>query len=426
MRNKVTLGYDLNNKYGQISYFDYDNEEPKTVEAAAINCQIPLALAFFNDRWVYGKEAKRLNIINAGVAFVDFFDKAVRREKITVEDKTYDAVWLLAKFIELTLQDFEEIDFITFTVPKTDVDMSTMLKGIALHMSIPKDHVAIQDHKESFCHYMYDQPKELWQYEAALFNCEDDRVEAYMLRKLNTGRGNNDLYVTVDEVANATVDELSAIFPVFEANKAKDADEKFKVFIQGVFDKKVISSVFLTGEGFEQEWYPQSLKVLCNGRRTFLGNNLYSKGACYYSRKVDSGQGVKPIYLDETRLIKRVSVLLRVEGKEVWYPIVNWGSHWYESDSRLEVLINDLDEIKIRIESLTDNKNVEKSISLDGLTMRDDYSIRATIEVMFLNERSCKIIVKDIGFGDFFPSTGFQAEELIDLGGIHGQFNSMS
>ena len=24
-----------------------------------------------------------------------------------------------------------------------------------------------------------------------------------------------------------------------------------------------------------------ALRVLCNGRRAFIGNNLYSKGACY-------------------------------------------------------------------------------------------------------------------------------------------------
>ena len=47
-------------------------------------------------------------------------------------------------------------------------------------------------------------------------------------------------------------------------------------------DKQIVEAIdiYLTGEGFENNWYPNSLKVLCNGRRAFLGNNLYSKGAC--------------------------------------------------------------------------------------------------------------------------------------------------
>lgn len=135
---------------------------------------------------------------------------------------------------------------------------------------------------------MFYQPKELWQYESALFYCDAQEIRAYMLRRLNTvSTKSRDMFVTVEEVANAHMKELEAIYPVLNVDKAKDADESFKSFIQNVFDKKVVSSVYLTGEGFENNWYPNSLKVLCNGRRAFLGNNLYSKGACYSSMRYE-------------------------------------------------------------------------------------------------------------------------------------------
>ena len=72
-------------------------------------------------------------------------------------------------------------------------------------------------------------------------------------------------FVTVDEVANAQRKELEALYPIM--NKEKSPDESFKSMIENVFEKKVISSVYLTGEGFEKNWYPNSLRVLCNGRR---------------------------------------------------------------------------------------------------------------------------------------------------------------
>ena len=75
--------------------------------------------------------------------------------------------------------------------------------------------------------------------------------------------------------------ELAMVYPVLNEDKAKEVDEMFCRFIESVFDKRIVSSVFLTGEGFENNWYPKSLRVLCNGRRAFIGNNLYSKGACY-------------------------------------------------------------------------------------------------------------------------------------------------
>ena len=227
--------------------------------------------------------------------------------------------WLLAKFVSLTLQDFEEISQITFAVPYTDIDVSKMLKGIGSFAGVPKECVNVQDYKESFCQYMFYQPKELWQYESALFYCDAQEIRAYMLRKLNTitGRG-KDMFVTVDEVASAKMKELEAIYPVLNVDKAKDADEQFKSFIQNVFEKKVVSSVYLTGEGFENNWYPNSLKVLCNGRRAFLGNNLYSKGACYTSMRKVFSYDEGPVYLDETKMTEQICLRMRVNGQEGW------------------------------------------------------------------------------------------------------------
>ena len=99
----------------------------------------------------------------------------------------------------------------------------------------------------------------------------------------------------------------------------------FCKFIESVFDKRIVSSVFLTGEGFENEWYPKSLRVLCNGRRAFIGNNLYSKGACYTAYRKLYMHIENPVYLSEDKLTDQITVNMRVDGQEMWYPLVSWG-----------------------------------------------------------------------------------------------------
>ena len=372
MRGGSILGIELNDQYCQISFYDEAKHEPETLEVAVDNYQIPLILGYYKEQWVYGKEAKRLATINEGCTVSDLYQKALRQEKVRIGGKNHDAVWLLAKFFELALERFRQIEYLTFSVPRTDIDISKMLKGIAQFVGIAKDSVYVQDYKESFCHYMFYQPKELWQYEAALFYCDRNEIRAYMLRRLRGVRGRGDeLFVAVDEVANAHMKDV---------DKAKDADERFKAFIQSVFDKKVVSSVYLTGEGFENNWYPASLKVLCNGRRAFLGNNLYSKGACYTAYRKCRDYEDSPIYLDESKMTDQICLRMRVRGKEGWYPIVQWGSHWYEADGQWDVLLED----------------------------------------------TCRITFKDAGFGEFFPATDFQVEKTIHLGGSNGQFNSLS
>ncbi|MEG2986272.1 MAG: DUF5716 family protein, partial [Lachnospiraceae bacterium] len=180
------IGYELNGKNCQISYYSEELQEPKTMEVASDNYQIPLVIGSAGDNWAYGRAAKRLASRKEGTVVSGLLDRAIHQERIRIGEKTYEAVWLLAKFIELSLQQFSRIDQITFTVPTMSVDIDKMLKGIGQRMNIARECVYVQDYQESFCHYMCYQPKELWQFEAALFYCDRDEMKAYMLRKLKT------------------------------------------------------------------------------------------------------------------------------------------------------------------------------------------------------------------------------------------------
>lgn len=140
--------------------------------------------------------------------------------------------------------------------------------------------------------------------------------------------GGKTTFVTVDEVASAHMKELAMVYPVLNEDKAKEADAMFSKFIESVFDKRIVSSVFLTGEGFENDWYPKSLRVLCNGRRAFIGNNLYSKGACYTAYRKLYMHIENPVYLSEDKLTVRLRSICGLEARRCGIRSVSWGNHW--------------------------------------------------------------------------------------------------
>ncbi|HBA63331.1 MAG TPA: hypothetical protein DCZ20_05695 [Lachnospiraceae bacterium] len=427
MAKGMKIGYDLNEESCQISYYDEELREPVTLEAAAANYQIPLMIGYHDGSWFYGKSAKRLSVVKEGFTAGQLLSRAVQGEKLTYGGKTYEGVWLLTKFIELSLKQFEEISTVTFTLSTIDEDMVQMFRGIAPRIGLDRKQIYVQDYKESFCYYMFYQPKELWQYESALFYCDRKEIRAYMLRRLHTAFDKGrEPFVTVDEVANAKMKELQALYPVLNVDKAKDADAGFRKFIQGVFEKKLVSSVYLTGDGFDNNWYPNSLKVLCNGRRVFQGNNLFSKGACYLSCRKEQAFEEGPVYLDDGKMTEQISFLVRQNGKDVWQAAVVWGAHWYESDRQWEALLTDDKDIEIKIESLASGETRIEKIPLAGLSVPQPYMVRVLMKMLFLDERTLKIQVEDVGLGELFPSSGFRTEKLIRLGGSNGEFNSLS
>ena len=386
---KNIVGCELNERYCQISFYDEEKQEPQTLE----NVIYPID---------------------------NLYSRAMRME-------SEEIVRLFKECLEKALFKFEQIDQLVFSVDKLNMDIVRTLRGVGQRIGVAKQNVYVQDYRESFCNFMLYQPKELWQYESALFYCDRHEVRAYMIRKIRTGYGKvRDAFITVDEVANAQLEELSAVYPVLNVDRAKDADLQFRQFIQGVFEKKLVSSVFLVGEGFENSWYPLSLKVLCNGRRAFLGNNLFSKGACYTALKLCMQYEDPFIYLDETKMMEQICFKMRIQGTDKWVPIVPWGVRWYEADTQCEMLLENADDIEIHIESLAGAQMRVERIALDGLPKRKNYTLRLQVKVMFPSEKSCKLSFKDVGFGEFFPATDFYVEKEIQLGGSNEQFNSLS
>lgn len=426
MEGKI-IGYDIRDTFCQISFYDESMDEPETYEASPESFQIPLIIGKRHDIWAIGVEAKRLSILHEGELASNLLSNSVARKQIKLENESVDAIWLLSKFVRMSLEKFSDISAIVFSVPELSEDIAQILRGIALHMGIEKRNIYVQDYGESFCNYMFYQPKELWQYEAALFYCDKTEVKACMLRPVETSEKYlKNTFVTVDNIASAKKEEMDVIYPLIHGEKAREADARFKLFIENVFDRKKISSVYLTGEGFENSWYPESLKVLCNGRRAFLGSNLYSKGACYTAvrRAYSINDGM--IYIDDHKLTEQISLPIRVNGERQWLPIVTWGSLWYESDKSLEVLLEDTEDIELHRESIYKGKFQIEQVSLEHLQERDAFTIRLLIEVAFEDASICKVTFKDIGFGEFYPPTDFETEIVIDLGGNYGKHHSLS
>lgn len=58
MKDGKILGFELNEKTCQISFYNEASHEPETLETAVENYQLPLVLGYYQNAWVYGREAE--------------------------------------------------------------------------------------------------------------------------------------------------------------------------------------------------------------------------------------------------------------------------------------------------------------------------------------------------------------------------------
>ena len=185
-----------------------------------------------------------------------------------------------------------------------------------------------------------------------------------------------------------------------------------------VLYKQLVTTIYITGSGFEAPWANEALQKLCAGRRVFRGQNLFTKGACYAAREL-SGEGKLDycLFLDEEMIASNVSIRLYHDAAMQDVLLAKAGTLWADVDCSVDVIPDDEDEIQIIIQDVLKHETRAHMLSLSGFAGRKNKMTRFTIRLRFADRNTCIVTLKDNGFGEFCPSSNRVWERYIKLEG---------
>jgi hypothetical protein len=226
-------------------------------------------------------------------------------------------------------------------------------------------------------------------------------------------------FIESDLYANMKMSDIVIKTPEAKESYYKQLDSDFLEIVRRHCEDKIITSVFLLGESFSKEWCRESLKYMCRGRRVFQGNNLFSKGACYGAREktYPSVLGTSYVYLSDDKLRANVGMTCDKGQTEIYYPILNAGTNWFEVDKSFDVMLVKGNSITLNIVPIDGHVSRTAKISLEGLKVRGNKTNRVNIRFYMENPSAVWIEITDLGFGELFPSTGQVWRECIPVGG---------
>lgn len=163
------------------------------------------------------------------------------------------------------------------------------------------------------------------------------------------------------------------------------------------------SSVYLIGEDFSEEWLKESLKFLCEGRRIFLGNNLFSKGACYgLLERFSPGENTgKYVFLGNDKLKSNIGMKIMQRGQETYLALLDAGSDWKKAEASWEFYLREEKKVEITVTSLSSGRKWEVPIALEQLP-GDIARIRMSLYMK--EENLLEAEFEDLGFGEFRPA----------------------
>lgn len=420
---KVVIGFDLGDNFSQISFLGLNDEEPTTISAVTGTqmYNIPTVLAKRPNvgQWFYGREA--LKYVNNGGILVDrLLSKAIRGEEVIVESESYDPIALLALFVKRALSllnmqvSVKDIEAFMFTVDELNSRTVEVLSKLASMLSLKCEHVSFSSHVESLYYYMIHQDPMLWQYQVLVLEYND--ILKTML--LESSKNTSPKVVFIHSEDYSTMQKIEWSTNESELSVQKESlDEQFLQIVENITLDKDITTVYLLGDGFKEEWATNSLKLLCKNRRVFQGNNLYSKGAAYgMLDKIHPSEVSKyNVYLGEDKLKSNIGIKALRRGEDSYFAILDAGINWFEAEADFEVLLEEGDEVPFVLTSLTGGFVTERRVKLEGLPVRPNRATFLHIHIEMVNVDTMQVDIEDLGFGEIIKSSGLAWSHTIAL-----------
>lgn len=416
-KNRLLVGIDLGRKITQISCFNRRTYEAEPIGVLSGDngerlYEIPTAMKVMPEMGTW-RLLCQLGDGGSEIVLEELLE-CMEKDSFVVEGHTFYSRDVLehyiVKLLSLLNEYFpdERIGHLVITVPQKAPKLTELLQAVGKELGLYPARMTIQNYRLSYMYYAVSQPKELWLNNVGLFSFDE---EGFSYSQINIDRR------TLPWIVGVTERNLTDIFD-YSMLQDENVDSAY-AFVNtagAVLHKQMVTTLYVTGNGFDGGWAADALQQLCNGRRVFRGQNIYTKGACFAAREL-AGEGKleQCMFLDEEMITANVSLRVYHEAQMQELVLVRAGSLWAQVDESVDVIPDKEYEIQITIQDVIKHQTKAHMLSLNGFSGRENKTTRFTVRIRFADRETCVITLKDNGFGEISPTSNRIWERCIRI-----------
>lgn len=424
-KGSLFVGYDLGEEHAQISYCVAPQNQVETLASVAgtkqYNIPVMLCKRKGANQWIFGREAAERKGEEGFVPVEGLLTLARKGEALSLDGAAFDPVALLTLFVRRSLSllsiiaPLDAIYALLITAERMDERMVEILLQVAANLHLKTERIFFQSHREAVYAFLIQQEAALWAHHVLV--CEHD---GRLLRvyRMACNRKTRPVVAMIEE----QIFENLPLPGEAEGEEARQeafrlADERFFGILEKLCTGRLVSSAYLCGEGFREEWHKSSLRFLCRGRRVFQGNNLFSQGAVHslLEKTNPSEVGKAHVFLGENKLKANVGMWALRQGKEDYCALLDAGENWYDARNACEVFLKEDKTLTFAFTPLTGKNPQTRQMALAGAGETEAPFMRYALEVSMSAPDRVQVLVRELGLGEFFPGSGQTWEESFQL-----------
>lgn len=422
-QKNLYVGLDLCDDRTQLSCYNEKIYEPESIcQYEEGDAGFPTVLGVREDtgEWLIGEDALACEKSGEGVLISHIIKNITKQMPFKVYHVEFTGVQILEKFLRKCLRLLKKyypdnvICKLTVTIKDMNIYLIKSIYEALKHLGIEKDRVQVVGHEQCYLYYALSQKKELWMNDVGLF--EFDEVGLYY-HQISINRR------TIPMLVSAASKDLSETLSYeLLSEQEESVGYIFDNIAKSIFHKQIVSTVYITGVGFEGHWADSVLKELCIGRRLFVGQNLYSRGACYMSKEQAARESKELseklsdfIFLSDEMITCNITMRAYFSTKMNDIVLAKAGMPWYDVDTCIDLIPDHEEELEITVKDIMKRTAMTYLLNLDSFPMRKNKMSRINVRVHFIDHFTCVVSVKDLGFGEFYPSSNRIWEKTISL-----------
>lgn len=383
----LLLGYNLGDEKTQIAVYDKKTREPVLIGRTEENPD-----AFIDTEIVMeGREP-----------LVGFVDKIRREEEIVMDGRHSHPANVLAHFfrktLSLTRQQYpgETIRQLVVTARNVTQEFAQIIYEALEKIGIGKERAFVAGYKQSFLYYVLYQKKDIWVHDVGLFDYYNRHLTYY---QMHVDSAKKPKLVGVNEKDYSDAIEFPDSDDGYQASVIEN-------IIYGAVHKQLLSTLFMTGDGFEGSWADAVFRKLCIGRHLFKGQNLYVSGACFAAREIAETPRLENYLLLDDEMIKnQVWIKAYADAGEQEIVLAKAGTPWYLVDEEVDIIPDGDNEILLMVRNVFHQGEKQFLLDLEPVLTRVDRHCRIGMRIRFSSPDTCVVTLKDKGFGEFFPTS---------------------
>lgn len=405
---EIYIGLDLCKKNLQMSFFREDKKEPESIYQLnnSETYQLPNVMFYSLEekKWYVGNHVSAVRFQKEGVIVEDVVANVDSSNHVVVNGASYTYEALLLVLLRTHIEDFiarsEEYHLAGVTVALESYHpvVYRVLHRLREELALPKDAFYVMSHENAFFQYVMRQDEKLRNNSVAMFEYGTEGMDYYRIDKKYQGKK------TIFSLHHQDMKEEMSYTMLFQ--DVEQLDKHFAELARVKMRETYISTVYLTGPGFNDQWIEEATKVLCDGRRVFMGQNIYTKGACYHARLGAFEESHDCILMSAGSIPFDIGVCVgEVEGRNKFQPIAIGGREWYNMNGKVTLFLDDTNRLEMIYRDKISKEIVKEVIEVHGLPKRPPKTTKLSLEVELYDEKMGAIIIRDVGFGKIYPTT---------------------